>query len=219
MTAEPPESLVTEGVRSLEVRWIFPGQLATAVGGWFGRFPAGVESREDAYLVSPQLRGLSVKVRGGGALEVKVYRGSPGILEMAGRTRGRMEFWQKWSFPFTPFSADSGDPPGWRPVRKRRRISRFSQASGQVVARAPGLGQEPRCEVELTEVRTRGQDWWSLGFEATGPGDLLRGELEAAAALVFAQALPVGVELGTEASRSYAEWLRRRPGAEGDGDA
>ena len=25
MTAEPPESLVTEGVRSLEVRWIFPG--------------------------------------------------------------------------------------------------------------------------------------------------------------------------------------------------
>ena len=26
MTAVPPESLVTEGVRSLEVRWIFPGQ-------------------------------------------------------------------------------------------------------------------------------------------------------------------------------------------------
>jgi hypothetical protein len=40
--------------------------------------PAGVESREDTYLLDPQLRGLSVRVRRGGALEVKAYRGSPG---------------------------------------------------------------------------------------------------------------------------------------------
>jgi hypothetical protein len=87
MTVEPPESPVTEGVRSLEVRWIFPGQMEAAVAGWFGRFPAQTESREDTYLLDPQLRGLSVKVRGGAALEVKVYRGSPGILEVAGRAR------------------------------------------------------------------------------------------------------------------------------------
>jgi hypothetical protein len=211
MTAEPPESLVTEAVRSLEVRWIFPGQLETAVARWFGRFQAGTESREDTYLLDPQLRGLSVKVRGGGALEVKAYRGSPGILEVAGRARGRIESWQKWSFPFSPLSPDSGGPAGWRPVRKRRRIGRFSLASGQVVARAPGLGQQPRCEVELTEVRTRGQDWWTLGFEATGPADLLRRALEATAALVFAQALPGGVELGPDESRSYAEWLGPGP--------
>ena len=35
-------------------------------------------SREDTYLLDPQLRGLSVRVRRGGALEVKAYRGSPG---------------------------------------------------------------------------------------------------------------------------------------------
>jgi hypothetical protein len=219
MMAEPPESLITEAVRSLEVRWIFPGQLEAAVAGWFGRFPAGTESREDTYLLDPQLPGLSVKVRGGGALEVKVYRGSPGILEVAGRARGRMESWQKWSFPFSPPSHDSGDPAGWRPVRKTRRISRFSLASGPVLVRAPGLGQEPGCAVELTEIRTRDQDWWSLGFEATGPASLLRGELEATAALVFALALPGGVELSPDESRSYAEWLGRRPGAESDAGA
>src|SRR4029077_4465649 len=82
MTAEPPESPVTEAVSSLEVCWIFPGQLQAAVAGWFGRFPAAVESREDTYLLDPRLPGLSVKVRGGGALEVKAYRGSPGILEV-----------------------------------------------------------------------------------------------------------------------------------------
>jgi hypothetical protein len=219
MTAEPPESLVAEGVRSLEVRWIFPGQLAAAVAGWFGRFPAGVESRKDTYLLDPQMRGLSVKVRGGEALEVKVYRGSPGILEVAGRARGHMESWQKWSFPFSPLVPDSGDPVGWEPVNKQRRISRFSLASGQIVARGAGPGQEPRCEVELTEVRTRGQNWWTLGFEATGPADRLRSELEATAALVFVQALPGGVEPGPDESRSYAEWLGQRPAAGSDAGA
>ena len=198
------------------MRWIFPGQLDSAVAGWFGRFPAGTESREDSYLLNPQLRGLSVKVRGGRALEVKAYRGSPGILEVAGRARGRLETWQKWSFPFSPLSPGSGDPAGWTPVAKRRRISRFSLASGQIIARVPGLGQEPRCEVELTEVHTRGRDWWTLGFEATGAADLLRSELQATAALVFAQALPGGMQPGADESRSYAQWLSQQPGAESD---
>ena len=218
MSAEPPGRPVAEGVRSLEVRWIFPGQLEAAVAGWFGRFPARTESREDTYLLDPRLRGLSVKVRGGEALEVKVYRGSMGILEVAGRASGRVESWQKWSFPVSPLRQDGGDPVSWRPVRKRRRISWFSLASGPVAAHAPGLGQEPRCEAELTEVRTGGQDWWTLGFEAAGPADLLRSALEAAAALVFAQALPGGVEPGPDESRSYAEWLYWRAGAGSDAD-
>jgi hypothetical protein len=218
MTAVPPQSPVTEGVRSLEVRWIFPGQLETAVAGWFGRFPARTESREDSYLLDPPLPGLSVKVRGGGALEVKAYRGSPGILDLPGRARGHLEAWQKWSFPVSPLSPDSGGPAGWMPVRKRRRISRFALASGQIVARAAELGEQPRCEVELTEVRTRGQDWWTLGFEATGPASLLRSALEAAAALMFAQALPGGAEPGPEQSRSYAQWLGQ-PGADSDAGA
>ena len=219
MTAVPLQSLVTEGVRSLEVRWIFPGQLETAVAGWFGRFPARMESRQDTYLLDPPLPGLSVKVRGGGALEVKAYRGSPGILKVAGRARGRLESWQKWSFPVSPPSPDGGAPGGWRPVRKRRRISGFSLASGQIVARGPGPGAEPRCEVELTDVRTRGEDWWTLGFEATGPASLLRSTLEATAALVFAQALPGGVEPGPDESRSYAQWLGQRPGTDTNANA
>ena len=208
------ESPVTGGVRSLEVRWIFPGQLETAVAVWFERFPAESQSREDTYLVDPQLRGLSVKVRGGAALEVKVYGGSPGILNLAGRARGRMESWQKWSFPVRPLGQDRGDLPGWRPVRKRRRISRFSLASGPIATQATGLGQEPRCAVELTEIFTPEQDWWTLGFEATGQEDALRSVLHATAALVFAQAMPGSAEPGPDESSSYLEWLCQRPRAE-----
>jgi hypothetical protein len=219
MTAELCDSPVTEAVHSLEVRWIFPGQLQTAVARWFGRFPAEIESREDTYLLDPQLHGLSVKIRGGGALEVKAYRGSPGILDLPGRASGRMEAWHKWSFPFNPLSPGSDDLPGWQPVRKKRRISRFSPASGQIVARAPGRSQEPRCEVELTEVHTGSQHWWTLGFEATGPAHLLRSTLEATAALVFAHPLPGVVEPGPDESRSYTQWLSQRPGTGSDADA
>jgi hypothetical protein len=208
MTAAWPESSVTEGVRTLEVRWILPGQLETAVAGWFGRFCARTEIRKDAYLLDPHLPGLSVKMRGGGGLEVKVYRGSPGLLEVAGRARGRMESWQKWSFSCEPPSRGCGDPVGWGPVRKRRRTSSFSMASDPARARVPGTA-ERGCEVELTEIRTRGESWWSLGFEAAGPADLLRSDLEATVAVVFAQALPGGMQLHADDSRSYAEWLRR----------
>ena len=210
MTFSQPGSLGRQGVRSLEVRWIVPGPLAGAVAGWFGRFPAETKVLEDVYLLDPHLPGLSVKVREGRALEVKVYRGSPGFLEVAGRARGRLECWQKWSFPHGPPDPESADLAGWRPVSKRRRISRFPQASG---VRVPGAGEEPGCAVELTEAHVRGEAWWTLGFEATGPAGLLRSELDAAAALVFAQALPDGIELGIDDSKSYAQWLGRPPGA------
>jgi hypothetical protein len=209
VTVAQPGGAVTGGVHSLEVRWIVPGPLEAAMGRWFARFPAGLESREDTYLLDPHLPGLSVKIRGGRALEVKVYRGSPGILEVAGRARGHLESWQKWSFPCDPPRQGSGGPGGWTPVHKRRKISRFPLASSPVLAHSPGPADEPGCEVELVEVGARGQAWWSLGFEATGPASLLRSELEAAAAAVFAQALPGGVGLGTDNSNSYEEWLRR----------
>ena len=56
-----------------------------------------------------------------------------------------------------------------------------------------------------------GQDWWTLGFEATGPADLLRSELQATGALVFAQALPGGAKPGLDEAKSYAQWLGQHP--------
>jgi hypothetical protein len=208
-TCSPTPELLS-GVRSLEVRWIFPGQLEATVAGWFGQFAATSESREDIYLLAPELPGLSVKLRGGQALEVKVYRGSAGILEVARRARGRVESWQKWSFPFSPLRHGSGDLGGWRPVRKSRRISRFSLVSGQIVMGGTGPSHQARCGVELTEVRLGSQDWWSLGFEAIGPADLLRGTLKATVAFVFARPMPSGIEPSLDESRSYAEWLSQR---------
>ena len=86
----PPGNSVIGGLNTVEVRWILPGQLDAVVAGWFRRLSAWTESREDAYLVHPVLRGLSVKLRAGRELEVKLCHGCPGILD-AGRARGRLE--------------------------------------------------------------------------------------------------------------------------------
>ena len=209
MTAAQTGSLSSKGVRSLEVRWIFRGELAGVVAGWFARFPAETTVLEDAYLLDPHLPGLSVKVREGRALEVKVYHGSPGLLEVAGRARGRLQSWQKWSFPHGPAGLGGCGSAGWRTVSKRRRISRFSLAGGPAKTSDRRLHEGSGCAVELTDVHADGEAWWTLGFEATGHPDVLRSELEAAAALVFAMALPGGLELGLHDSRSYAQWLLR----------
>jgi hypothetical protein len=207
------ESLSGAGTGSLEVRWIFRGQLADATAAWFDRFPAAMTAVEDAYLLEPYLPGLSVKVRGGRALEVKVYQGSLGLLRAAGRVCGRVESWKKWSFPHGPATEPSGNRGGWMLVSKRRRISWFSLAGEPFPAGVQGLGEEPRCAVELTEARVGRAAWWTLGFEATGPVGLQRSALESAAAVVFAQALPCGVRLGRKDSMSYQQWLRPRSGA------
>jgi len=136
---------------------------------WFARFPAGLESRDDAYLVNPLLRGLSVKIRGNQVLETKVYHGSLGILDAAGRARGRIEAWQKWSFPFGPLGPGSAGPPGWTVVRKKRRFSRFRLAGRRLVAASQERPTGRSCAVELTEFRSGGQAQWSLALEATGP--------------------------------------------------
>jgi hypothetical protein len=81
MTAEPSQNPVTEAVRSLKVRWIFPGQLETTVARWFVRFPATTESREDTYLA---LAAVRHQAQGFGAYENREARNPCGhALRMA----------------------------------------------------------------------------------------------------------------------------------------
>jgi hypothetical protein len=72
---------------------------------------------------------------------------------------------------------------------------------------------ESREDTYLLDPPLRG-----LSVKVRGGAGLLRSELEAAAALVFAQTLPGGAEPGTDDSRSYTEWLGQWPGAKSDAD-
>jgi len=209
MTAALTSIPVAGPVDSLEVRWIAAGPATTAMREWFTGFPAGTDARDDAYLLLPRLAGLSVKLRDRAALDVKSYLSSAGVLELPPRCRGRLEYWRKWSFRYN--RADQGDalPPGWSMVRKRRLRTWFPAPAGRDPAASPAAVQAG-CAVELTQVQLRGEPWWSLGFEATGPAELLRAALDHAAGVIFARPLPAGVDFSLDTSRSYAAWLTGR---------
>ena len=219
MTAVPPESPITEGLRSLEVRWIFPGRLEAAAGWFgFGRFPAETETRLDTYLLHPPLRELSVKIRGSRALEVKVYGGSPGLPPGARAGPGPHGILAEAVVPLQPAQPRHPRLDGGPQETAHQLVLTGQRTDGGPRPRT--WNQQPLCEVELTEVRTSSGHWWTLGLEATGPVGRLRGILEAAAALVFAHALPEGVEPGLDECRSYAQWLGQGPGPDNaDADA
>ena len=214
MTGLASDVAVSSGPPNLEVRWIRSGEIDPRLLEWFGRFPATAESREDDYLINPDLDGLSVKIRGGGALEVKFYHGYHGVLDVPGHARGRMESWQKWSFPLGSPTHVVGAAATWRSVRKIRRMTFFSLAEGQLSAGVLQPRPDTGCAVELTEVEMKGQSWWTLALEATGPRDGLEGLLRATAALVFEPAMTDGLELSSADSGSYVSWLRDRLSAE-----
>jgi hypothetical protein len=184
---------------------------------WFGRFSVRIERRDDIYLVRPQLRDLSLKIRGGASLEVKVRQRDAGTLHLPGRAMGDMAHWQKWSFPLASQSHIVPASAEWTRVGKTRRISTAA------VSAVPPL-ESPRdddaCTVELTEIALDGRAWWTLGFEANGPLDGLEERIEATAGLVFSEPLPGGLELRPADSLSYSEWLAgmaaRARGASGE---
>lgn len=204
------------GTSTLEVRWILPGPLEAATIEWFRRLPASTETREDTYLLSPWLDGLSVKIRADAELDVKAYRGSPGVLEVPGRARGRLDTWQKWSFPLGPKSEHTGDTRAWRRVRKVRTISWLAMP-GDWLAKPVGTDDNARCAVELTAIVLGATTSWTLGFEASGPSEGRRDALEAASAFVFAEPMPGGFQFRVEDSGPYTAWLRRIVPANPDG--
>ena len=209
MTAALVEGLLAAPVHSLEVRWITPGPLGTAMREWFARFPAGTETREDAYLLQPRLQGLSVKLRDGGTLDVKSYLNSPGILGLPGH--GHLESWRKWSFPYRQApEADDPAPAGWATVRKERRAAWFPLPSDQDPAVALPAA-DTGCLAELTVAEYEGNQWWSVALEATGSAGLLRAALQHAADLLFAHQVPFGGGFSLDNCRSYAQWLHEEP--------
>ena len=178
---------------------------------WFSASVGQLETRTDTYLVIGQAEGLSVKIRGGLRLDIKVSIGDEGVIDLPGHARGRTQSWKKWSLPMPPVREIEAQSPDWVQIAKRRRITWFSVAHGVATARSSvGAGDQATCTVELTEVLKGEENWWTLGFEAAGAPDTLRRTLAATAALVFSSPLPDALRLRIADSMSYSEWLHRQ---------
>ncbi len=195
------------GSLSLEVRWIRPGQVPNAMIEWLGPFADAVEDREDRYLVNPSSDQFGVKIKGALQLDLKAFRGSPGKVGIPGGGQGRLEIWEKWSFPLDEGAHPPADASSWLAVQKVRRRRSFRLAEGGVVERALSDAELPGCTVELTEVAVGEEMWWSIGFEVHGGSELLEVALHATVESLFPGPPPDGIRLDLGDSMSYPRWL------------
>lgn len=206
------------GSTTLEVRWIHRGDLPEAMLTWLGPFRDQVEEREDRYLIEPSTSELGVKIKGGVQLDLKALRGSPGELVLPGGVRGRLELWEKWSFPLR---ADAIPAPGtstWLALEKVRHRRSFRVVGAGIEERPISEAELPGCTLELTEVTVDDERWWTLGLEAWGDPEELARTLRTTAEALLVGAVPHGVPLGIAESTSYARWLgTRRLGSPGFG--
>jgi hypothetical protein len=159
-----------EGAASLEVRWLSRGPVPHDALTWLGPFSEPIEERDDRYLATSS-EELGVKIRGGRQLDLKMFRGSPGELTISEAIRGRLESWERWSFPLTSTWVPPEDAVVWLTVRKRRSRRSFRVSPDLVEERPLREVEFPGCTLELTEVEVEGATWWTLGLEARGDLD------------------------------------------------
>jgi hypothetical protein len=146
-----------------------------------------IEKRDDMYIYSPESLDLGIKVRQvrkdnvgiskGAKLEIKWRKSRDlrfSILD--GRINGILEEWIKWGW--NPDSYESNDkevdffsdfPTG--PVitiEKERSLRRYAFNNNLVISTKWIKDEEHGLSSEITKLKSRNTNWWSIGFEGFG---------------------------------------------------
>jgi len=192
MTGPGREVLLTR-----EVRWFFDGSLPADVESWFtaGSTRSVRKSRSDVYDLAPARRGIGVKHRDGTRLDAKRKIAELGVVRLRPGVEGRVDDWEK--------TAQSGLTVGPERLVVSKEIITLRFAAESPPDRGPA-----GCEVELASISVGSARSWSLCFETFGD-PVLRGEaLEAGLEGLLGEGpLPEGLELRSERSCGYPEWL------------
>lgn len=180
-----------------ELRWFARGTLPEDIAHWFqqdclGEQQPSAEEREDVYLYLPSCNYLGIKLRQE-RLEIKWRKAELGMLRFRDRVEGKAEKWVKWTCEdptdemFKPAAVVEKGP--WVSVKKVRSQHQYEN-----------------CAVELTKLNVRGNDWWSLAFEAVGDDINLMDNLQTVASSVFKSYRNPKLEF--EDSYAYPSWLQ-----------
>jgi hypothetical protein len=193
---------------TVEARWFMAGRPAREVQRWFERSGpvTSAKPRTDSYLCLPGMTSIGIKLREG-KFEVKRRDIDFGLVPLGSRVTGRVGLWRKWSFAVVGTERTEAPGDGWISIEKKRRLRKYTinDITG-LTAVDPDSFPERGCSVELTQMKVRDVEWWSVGFEAFGPDEArLRGTLEMAASTCLDfQDHPT---LQTEDAFDYPEWL------------
>lgn len=183
---------------SLEIRWFCAGKLPQAISSWFKQDELGgqlqsSEEREDVYLYTPGCEHLGIKLRQG-RLEVKWRQAELGIVRFGERVEGKLEKWGKWL-------CEDPSQESFKPENVT------GQKSWVSVEKVRSQRLYDSCAIELTQLRLKGNDWWSLGFETFGADASKMDQLQTTASLVFQTYSDS--QLQAQDSYAYPKWLNK----------
>jgi hypothetical protein len=197
---------------TVEVRWFYKGTIPPEIAAWFEhgeQMYDDLAPRTDQYLRLAGSDALSIKLREG-RIEIKQRQRQYGAEHFHERVTGIVERWYKWSFIL---AGDNGafeekllPAQSWIEVQKKRRLRRYNLADDRRLEALPVTTLPLQgCEFELTSLRAKGEEWWSLCFEAFGPEDTLHKSLALVAWHTMSSYPPP--LLDADDSYSYPCWL------------
>lgn len=203
-----------------EVRWFCQGPLPPRILKWFqrgGRQPQEQPLRVDYYLGLGANDSLGIKLREG-RIEIKQREAQHGAVQLGPQFVGMMERWRKWSWGLAwdqgslaeaqdRLAQDWISSPTWTGVEKKRWLLIVRATREDGIAPAPDAGTvDEGCQVELAQIRARGQVVWSLSFEGFGGTSAGRETVLIAAAHLFSGER-VDLPLSSGNSFGYPKWL------------
>ncbi|MDR9404874.1 MAG: hypothetical protein RI580_15710 [Halothece sp. Uz-M2-17] len=152
---------VKEMLRTLEMRWFKRGEIPAVMNQWFKQACPGevfgeAETRTDWYLqpIAP-CNDLNIKFRQG-RIEVKWREKQLTTVDLSSQGEGIMEQWVKWLCEAESLQDFYPQDSAWVAVEKAR-----SQRQWE-------LSSDAFCNVELTQLKVKDQNWWTFGLESTG---------------------------------------------------
>jgi hypothetical protein len=206
MVAEDEPDMYT----TAEVRWFYEGRAPALVEAWFrrgGRAPTEQPARVDHYLRLVDGEHQGIKLREG-RLEVKQRERSLPATRFNAGAAGVMELWRKWSIPLAgcPHQVSSDPGASWIEVEKERALCRYRLLEDRrIVATGTDWYPDQGCDLELTAVRVRGREWWTLALEAFGPSSSVCENLQLFGEVVFGAGEPPSLDAAD--SYGYPRWL------------
>ena len=199
-------------LRTVEVRWFFPGEVPLSVRAWFkAAAPTAVNEplRVDYYLKLADQNALGVKVRAG-RLEAKKRKLSMGSRLFHTKVVGQLESWVKWGHILEEINSKPANQfrEMWIAVAKERQMVSFIMSKGTWRARGGKLGLvDQGCEIELSKVQIDSRIWWTFAFEAPGTPDQGKSFLIDVSELFFASHDPPPLPL--DKSYGYPHWINQ----------
>lgn len=195
-------------LKSTEIRWFFEGKIPINVTKSLEETGLDIsENRTDHYLLLQGCDNIGIKIRNS-RLEIKRRRDVQPYDISQLNISGKIERWERWEWNDKTACIEieqlnyKDDISPWIKVDKKRWQKKFS-VRDNVLIPVPSQALYSDLAMEITELKSNGQSWWTIGFDLfTEQNRSLFEQL-----IETCPVLQLEVDLKKEWSFGYPRWL------------